>query len=151
MTAAPTSTALDLRAPASFDFWTDVSIRFSDQDSNQHVNNTAFAVYAEAGRVAYLVNLRKHLGITAMSVLASVRLSYINQLFYPGMVKVGTRLTRLGGKSYTLSQGLFAGDQVVATAESDLVWYDFKINRSVPVPDVLRHAFDGGLPLTSGS
>lgn len=143
------TTAIDLKDPASFDYWTDVTIRFSDQDPNQHVNNTAFAVYAEAGRVAYLVNLRKHLGITAMSVLASVHLSYINQLYYPGTVKVGTRLTRLGGKSYTLSQGLFSADTVVATAASDLVWYDFKIKQSVAVPDVLRQAFEAGRPLTA--
>ena len=109
---------IDLIDAASFDWWTDVSIRFSDQDPNLHVNNTAFAQYAEAGRVDYLNAMRRHLGIEPRSALASVQISYVNQLHYPGNVRVGTRLLRLGNKSYTLGQGLFAGDTVVATSEA---------------------------------
>ncbi len=137
-----------LKDAATYRHWTDVSIRFSDQDANAHVNNTAFAIYAEAGRVDYLRAVRRHLALDTKAVLASVNLSYINQLYYPGTVRVGTRLTRLGGKSFTLSQGLFAGDQVVATSESVLVFFDYAANRSIPVPDALRQAFDAGARLT---
>jgi acyl-CoA thioester hydrolase len=124
------SPEIDLKDPASYDWWTDVSIRFSDQDPNLHVNNTAFAQYAEAGRVDYLVAMQRHLGIEPRSALASVQISYINQLHYPGTVRVGTRLLRLGNKSYALGQGLFAGDTVVATSEAVLVFFDYASNSS---------------------
>ena len=83
-----------------------------------------------------------------MSALASVHIDYINQLHYPGTVQVGTRLTRLGGKSYTLSQGLFFGGKVIATSEAVLVFFDYRANRSVAVPDPLRRAFEAGQSLT---
>lgn len=139
---------IDLKDPKSFDHWTDVTIRFSDQDPNQHVNNTAFAEYCEAGRVDYLTKVRRHLDMPVLSALASVHIDYINQLHYPGTVQVGTRLTRLGGKSYTLSQGLFFGGKVVATSAAVLVFFDYKANQSVAVPDRLRRAFEAGESLT---
>lgn len=138
---------IDLKVPTVYDWWTDVSIRFSDQDPNLHVNNTAFAVYAEAGRVDYLNALRRHLGIETRSALASVQISYINQLYYPGVVRVGTRLQRLGNKSYALGQGLFAGDTVVATSEAVLVFFDYAANTSRQVPVELREAFENGASL----
>ncbi|PIW25795.1 MAG: acyl-CoA thioesterase [Rhodospirillales bacterium CG15_BIG_FIL_POST_REV_8_21_14_020_66_15] len=140
---------IDLKDPASFDWWTDVSIRFSDQDPNLHVNNTAFAVYAEAGRVDYLNAIRRHLGIEPRSALASVQISYVNQLHYPGTVRVGTRLQRLGNKSYTLGQGLFSGETVVATSEAVLVFFDYERNGSREVPVELRRAFEAGAPLVA--
>jgi len=138
---------IDLKDAATFDWWTDVSIRFSDQDPNLHVNNTAFAVYAEAGRVDYLNAMRRHLGIEPRSALASVQISYVNQLHYPGNVRVGTRLLRLGNKSYALGQGLFAGDTIVATSEAVLVFFDYAKNASRQVPTELRQAFESGARL----
>ncbi|MEQ8504498.1 MAG: thioesterase family protein [Rhodospirillales bacterium] len=138
---------IDLKDPANYVWWTDVSIRFSDQDSNNHVNNTAFTVYAEAGRVDYLNAMQRHLGIEPRSALASVQVSYLNQLHYPGVVRVGTRLMRLGNKSYVLGQGLFAGDTIVATSEAVLVFFDYKTNASREVPAALRQAFESGADL----
>ncbi len=138
---------IDLKDPAGYSWWTDVSIRFSDQDSNVHVNNTAFAQFCEAGRVDYLFAIRNHLGIDPRSAIASVQISYINQLHYPGFVRVGTRLLRLGNSSYALGQGLFAGDKVVATSEAILVFFDYEKNGSRPVPTELREAFESGASL----
>lgn len=140
--------AIDLKEPASFSWWTDVSIRFSDQDSNAHVNNTSFAQYCEAGRVDYLSAMRRHLGIEPRSAIVSVQISYVNQLHYPGFVRVGTRLLRLGNSSYGLGQGLFAGDTVVATSEAVLVFFDYDANKSRRVPEELRRAFEAGEALT---
>lgn len=144
--------ALDLRDPDSFSYWTDVTIRFSDQDPNAHVNNTAFPIYAEAGRIDYLRAVRAHLGIEIRAVLANVNIDYINQLYYPGTVKAGTRLTRLGSKSFVLSQGLFSNEakaeRLVATSTAVLVFFNYQTNETLPVPDVLRRAFDAGDPLT---
>ncbi|MEK9671955.1 MAG: thioesterase family protein [Rhodospirillaceae bacterium] len=148
-----TEITIDLRDPASFFWWTDVTIRFSDQDPNAHVNNTAFPVYCEAGRVDYLKAVRTHLDIKARSVLASVTVDYVNQLYYPGVVCVGTRLTRVGGKSFTLSQGLFAQgtkkDGLVATSTAVLVGFNYQEDRTLPLPDIMRDALADGRPLTS--
>lgn len=140
---------LDLTRPQTFSHWTEVTIRFSDQDPNQHVNNTAFTVYAEAGRVSYIRALREKFAFREMSALASVHINYRRQLYYPGEVRVGTLLTHLGRKSYTLSQGLFANGEAVATAESVLVFFDYDANESRPVPEALRAGFDAGALVSS--
>jgi len=70
-------------------------------------------------------------------------------LHYPGTVRVGTRLQRLGNKSYTLGQGLFSGETVVATSEAVLVFFDYERNGSREVPVELRRAFEAGAPLVA--
>ena len=47
----------DLKNPATYQFWVDVSMRYSDQDELGHVNNVSYAAYIEAGRAEYLLSL----------------------------------------------------------------------------------------------
>ena len=49
--------AVDLTNRDSFRHWTPVTIRFSDQDPLQHVNNVAYAAYFEAARTMFLGGL----------------------------------------------------------------------------------------------
>ena len=44
----------------SFHHWTNVTIRFSDQDPLGHVNNVAYAAYVEASRTMFVGNLLDH-------------------------------------------------------------------------------------------
>jgi acyl-CoA thioester hydrolase len=60
------------------------------------------------------------------------------ELFYPGVVDIGTRILRLGRASFTMAQAVFAGDSCAATAESTCVLVDTETRRAVPVPEALR-------------
>ena len=51
------NTAIDLTRRESFDAFTPVTIRFSDQDSMGHVNNVSFAQYVEAARTMLIQGL----------------------------------------------------------------------------------------------
>ena len=103
----------------SFRFWTPVTIRYSDQDSMGHVNNCAYAAYAEAGRTMFLGGLldsEMHPSIDF--ILASVKIDYLKEIYYPGSVNIGTRILKLGTKSMTLGTGMFLDGEAVAIAES---------------------------------
>ena len=123
----------------SFRFWTPVTIRYSDQDSMGHVNNCAYAAYAEAGRTMFLGGLldaEMHPGIDF--ILASVKIDYLKEIYYPGSVNIGTRILKLGTKSMTLGTGMFLDGEAVAIAESVNLFFDMRIRKTIPIPDDIR-------------
>lgn len=131
-----TETDFDPTQRVSFDHFTTVSIRFSDQDSMGHVNNVAFAAYIEAARTMLIQGLLdrfQHEGLDF--ILARVVIDYRSELHYPGSVDVGAKLTRLGSKSLTSSYGIFVGEQCIATGESVNVFYDMNTRSSVKPPE----------------
>ena len=123
----------------SFRFWTPVTIRYSDQDSMGHVNNCAYAAYAEAGRTMFLGGLldsEMHPSIDF--ILASVKIDYLKEIYYPGSVNIGTRILKLGTKSMTLGTGMFLDGEAVAIAESVNLFFDMKTRKTIPIPDDIR-------------
>jgi acyl-CoA thioester hydrolase len=121
---------------ASFDHFTTVSIRFSDQDSMGHVNNVAFAAYIEASRTMLIQGLLDQFQYDGLDfILARVVIDYRNELHYPGSIDVGAKLTRLGSKSLTSCYGIFLDEQCIATGESVNVFYDMNTRSSVKPPE----------------
>lgn len=125
----------DLTRRDTFEMFTNVTIRFSDQDSMGHVNNVSFAAYIEAARTMLIQGLLDDFDHPGLDyILARVAIDYIRELHYPGSVDVGARLIRLGSKSLTSGYGVFSGDTCVATAESVNVFYDMNTRTSVVPP-----------------
>ena len=135
------------RAPperASFAHWVTQELRYNDTDRQGHVNNAVFATFCESGRIAFL----QQPGLPALPhgcslVLARLELDYLRELFWPGAAEVGTRLVRLGRSSVTLGQGIFRGEDCVATALTVVVLTDGATRRSTPWPEGLRAALGG--------
>ncbi len=136
-----------LKPPSDFTFWTDVTLRFSDQDAMGHVNNTKYGQFFEAGRVALIRAMMEKFAISNRSILASCKIDYLHQLHYPGTVRVGTGLGGLGRSSYVLDQILLRdgdAETVMAACSSVMVFFDYKVNRKAAVQDNLRGAFEAG-------
>ncbi len=133
--------AFDLTRRDTFEDFTSVTIRFSDQDSMGHVNNVAIAQYVEAARTMLIQRLLDRFGHPGLDfILARVVIDYKRELHYPGTVDVGARLIRLGSKSLTSGYGVFLGDECVATAESVNVFYDMNTRKSVVPPEDVQDA-----------
>lgn len=130
---------VDLTKKDSFRHWTPVTVRFSDQDPLQHVNNVAYATYFEAARTMFLGGLLKadeNVGIDF--VLARLVIDFIKETHYPNTVHVGTRVIKLGNKSITTGYGCFVGDECIATSESVNVFFSTVERKSVGIPDAVR-------------
>ncbi len=122
-----------------FSHWVTVSLRYSDQDPLGHVNKVAYGNYFAEGRVALaheLLERGNHPRIDV--VLANITIDYRREMRYPGNAEVGTAIARVGNKSLALKQGLFKDGELVATAESVLVFFDTVAGKSVPVPEEVR-------------
>ena len=141
MTDTPTDalTRLD-----TFRFVTDEIVRFQDVDRIGHVNNVAFCVYAESGRVDFAEAIWP--GSTAGKAvgwaIVNFNLHFRAQAHFPGRVKIGTAVTRIGTTSLSVSQGLFMADDETcfATVDNAMVWLEFKTGKPVPIPQDMKDA-----------
>jgi acyl-CoA thioester hydrolase len=138
MMRADVQTGADLTDRDVYPEWTRVTIRYADLDPNNHVNNGAINQFFEDGRVHFRLARMASLGADTLAGFALVRFAatYRAALHYPGDVEIGTVVTRIGGTSYDLGQGIFRSDTCVATAEVTTV--HIAGGRSAPLPDALR-------------
>jgi acyl-CoA thioester hydrolase len=134
-------------APARFPFWTEEKLRVADTDQNGHVNNGAIGAFCEAGRAeviqAVLGSLRE--GPVAM-VVARVEIDYLREVHYPGRVRIGTAVTRIGRSSVGLDQALFLDGACFATSAAVLVAIDRESRQPVALTPALRAGFEALAP-----
>jgi len=130
---------IDLADRGNFAYFTDISIRFSDQDDLGHINNCSYIAYVETGRVEFLGGLldeEKHPGINF--ILARIAVDYLKEAHYPGVIEVGTRILKLGTKSMTTGYGLFKDGACVATAECVNIYFETESRQTIAIPDDIR-------------
>lgn len=125
-------------------FWTEEKLRNTDTDQQGHVNNGMMSSYFEAGRIEILdnpaiVSIRKVTRIVVVRMLVNFR----QELFYPGTVRVGSSVTRIGRTSFEFSQAIHSAKGEVATAEATCVLLDRATRKPTPVPDQLRAFLSG--------
>jgi acyl-CoA thioester hydrolase len=124
----------DLKHRDHFRFLSTDTVRYADLDPQGHVNNVAFAVFFESGRVAWG---RKTLALMRQKddgvVTAKLSIDFLGEMHYPGTVEIGTRLLSIGRTSVTLGQGLFQDGQCRATAVTVVVLFDLATRRPKPL------------------
>ncbi|HJR90143.1 MAG TPA: thioesterase family protein [Aeromicrobium sp.] len=119
-------------------------VQWGDMDAVGHVNNAIYFRYVESGRIAYFSTLDDGIdvqsGMSEGPILADIQCTYIGQLRYPAQIDVGTRTSKLGGKSFTVEAGVFlAGeDEPVATSRAVVVWFDYENQQTTAVPERIR-------------
>jgi len=117
-------------------------IRWGDMDSFGHVNNVEFFRYLESARVEYVMTVLAN-EVRAEGeniILSDLRCAFRHQLKWPGAVDIYTRTVQVGRTSIALQQIMCVADtqDIAATADTVLVWFDFRTQRPVPVPDAIR-------------
>jgi len=123
---------------------TSAQIRYFDLDRQGHVNNSVFATFSEIGRVDLLYDPKSPLAPEGTSfVVARLLIDFHEELFWPGNVEIGTGVLRTGRSSFTLLQGMFSNDRLVATAEATIVMVDGHTRRSTPLPPQTRDVLQG--------
>jgi acyl-CoA thioester hydrolase len=126
--------------PKTFKFFHPTAVRYADLGPVQHVNNARYLSYMEDARIAF----RKHLGLSdeASVIILDVHITYHAPIFLGDEIKVGVRVSYCGNTSMTFQQVIVdsAGEKLYTSVETVMVAYDYKQDRSVPVPDSWREA-----------
>jgi len=114
---------------------TELQMRFSDTDALGHVNNIAFASYAETGRVDFL----KRLGTAVTSlILANVTIDYRRQVSFGESLHIDTWVESLGKSSIVLGQAIWANGERAADVKSVAVHFDYKAAKPIELTAAIR-------------
>jgi len=120
-------------------------VQWGDQDAIGHVNNAVYFRWCETARVVYLERIGMWAGFVAERVgpiLAAIGCNFRQQVTFPDTVQVGARVTRVGNSSFQMEHRVVSqtANAAVAEADSTLVFYDYKRNTPVPLPESFRQA-----------
>lgn len=132
----------DERDAASYGYWIEEKIRFADLDPVGHVNNNAIGVYLESARVSLFADAAGEMyggnrgGFSW--VVARIEVDYLKEMHYPGQVRVGTRIEKLGNSSLVMRQAIVFDGDVVGLARIVGVCFDLQARKSMPIPDHVR-------------
>ena len=108
-------------------------LRYRDTDRQGHVNNAVFSTFFETGRAELLYNDDPLMNDGCSYVIASIKLDFINELTWPGEVVIGTKVSKVGNSSITLSQAIFKENKCVAVSETVIVQVNNITRRSEPL------------------
>ncbi|MFN3528821.1 MAG: acyl-CoA thioesterase [Bacteroidia bacterium] len=136
-----------------FLFSSPIHIRWADIDALQHVNNAVYLNYFEQARIDYFREVVGWKWEEVGMILASNTVNYHKPLFPRDKAVVRMRTSRLGTKSfemeYIVCRMLASGKtEIITTASAVLVVYDYKNDRTIPMPEDYRQAivaFESGL------
>lgn len=120
-----------------------LSVRWGDADVYGHINNVEFVRYVESGRVAYceeVMGLNLKVGMESGWVLADMHCTYLQQVHYPALLEVHTRISKVGNKSATVLADIYCKgeEEPVLTSRGVMVWFDMKRQQSAPVPEQIK-------------
>lgn len=130
-------------APPTYPCTVTEKLRYCDTDRQGHVNNAIFSTFCESGRVPFLYDPARDLPPKGTQfVIAQLTLNFIDEVNWPGEVRIGSGVSRIGRSSLTLNQSIFFEDRVVATADSVIVLMDETTRKSTALPDAARAVFE---------
>jgi acyl-CoA thioester hydrolase len=118
---------------------TDIQVRFNDTDMLGHLNNTAYALYAEQARVMFF----HALGLEKVTlILAHISLDFRKQVTFGDAVFVETTVEKVGNSSVTLLQNVFANNVLAVETKSVVVLFDYDAQKPKKIPDDLRRGLE---------
>ena len=123
----------------------ELEVRFRDCDGLGHVNNAVYLTYLEQARFAFWQRLTGVSGIPHSFIVARVECDYRAQATAGDRLLVRLRVSAVGRSSFTFEYEIVNGRtrEVVATARTVQVMYDYTEGRSIPVPDDIRARLEG--------
>lgn len=130
-----------------FAYWIEMDVRWSDMDSQGHVNNAVYFTYCESARVELLGKLGARGKVSGRfgPALVSATCNFRRQVVYPSRVDVGVVVEDVGRRSFKMRYGLFLSGtkELVADGSSVNAWVDYDEGRAVVISDEMRLALEG--------
>ena len=121
----------------------ELQTRWRDLDAMGHINHAAYLTFMENVRLEFYESLgfsSRNSGQVDGIILASMNVQYHQQVIHPSDLDIGQRIVRVGNKSFDMLTAIFIKDNEspVLSALFTLVAFNYKLNKSIPVPDIVR-------------
>lgn len=136
-------TTITPSTPKEFPYYENISVRYADLDTLQHVNNIAILEYVETARTGYYRAsgiwdgvIRNGFGM----LVASIKIDYLTPIQFGDPVRVGIKVGHLGTKSLRFRFQVENSDnrQIFARGEVVMVAYNQTEEQSMPVSQAWR-------------
>lgn len=127
---------------------TEVQLRFADIDMLKHVNNARFATFMEIARIAFFndVIASRHDWTKVGLIVARLETDFREPVFFHEKLYVDSYVSHMGNKSMTIDYNFVTlsekGETLKATGRSVMVSFDYRENKSIPVPQEWKDALE---------
>jgi acyl-CoA thioester hydrolase len=116
-----------------------ISPRFNDTDCLGHINNATIATWFEEGRKDYFRFFNPSLAPKDWNlIVARIEIDYLAQTHYQHDVSIHSSVEKIGNSSFVIYQECHQEGKVVAKGKASLVHFDYKANKSLPIPDPIK-------------
>ena len=119
-----------------------VPLRWGDMDAMGHINNTLYFRYMEIARLEWIFKVGASTDLAAEGpVIVNAFCNFLRQLEYPGDVRVTLFVAEPGRSSFETYQTIERIDApgvIYAEGGARVVWTDYRVKKSVPMPDWFR-------------
>lgn len=125
----------------------EIPVAWGEMDAMQHVNNIVYFRYIESVRMAYFerIGLLEHQRETGVGpILAWTSCRFRRPLTYPDTVSVGTRASKIESDRFTMKTIIVspAMNDVAAESEGIVVTFNYREQKKVPIPEVIRRRIE---------
>jgi acyl-CoA thioester hydrolase len=114
-----------------------VVVAWGDMDALGHVNNGRYFDYFQQARIEWLESIQLDLQQSTGPVVIHVACTYLRPVVYPATLTLHSSLHSLGRSSVMIDHDLYQDEQLMAQGVSKIVWVDYQMNKSIPLPEVI--------------
>jgi acyl-CoA thioester hydrolase len=109
-----------------------------------HAHHSLPLIYVEEARAAYWRDVAGSDGLLAIDyVLAEITVRFHRRITFPGQLDVAVRVSRMGGKSFTMEFEIRSADgALLASGSTVQVAYDYAAAASKPVAREIRERIE---------
>lgn len=112
---------------------------FNDTDALGHINNASIVTWFENARRPIFEWFVPSLDPKDWClIIAKLEVEYLAQTTYKDGVEIKTSVEKLGNSSFTLRHDAFQKNTKVATGSVVMVHFDYKAQKSQPIPSDIR-------------
>ena len=119
-----------------------IPIRWGDMDAMGHVNNTLYFRYLESLRIEWFQSLGSVIDKSEQGpIIINAFCSFLRQLEYPGELLARHYVGAVGRSTidtYATLERTDAPGAIYASGGATVVWTDFKLQKSIPLPQAVR-------------
>ncbi len=114
------------------------AIEWGDMDALGHVNNGRYFDYFQEARIEWLESLQLDMKQTVGPVVVHTACTFLKPIIYPASVTLISYLQQLGRTSMVVEHAIYQDEQLMTEGLSKIVWVDYQLNKSLPLPEVIR-------------
>lgn len=122
--------------------FTEISTRWSDNDSYSHVNNVVYYSFFDTAVNQHLIEkgVLDIQGSDVIGLVVETQCRYISSIGFPDRIYVGMKTQKIGTSSVRYELGIFRDNEDAASAVGHFVhvYVDRATNRPIPIPANVR-------------